>query len=135
MQEKLLPNYSKKIAFPIGILCIIGLFFIRIWPDSLLIDEHVTDWIFKDLLLVSLVVMILSREKEESPAIHETRYRELLNALTFGVIIVIYDSVANFFYSNGFEEMRSGYELLLMMLIYYLFSFFIRTKIKDPSRT
>lgn len=135
MQEKLLPNYSKKIAFPIGILCLIGLSFIRIWPDSLLIDEQVTDWIFKDLLLVSLVVMILSREKEESSAIHKTRYRELLNALTFGVIIVIYDSVANFFYSNGFEEMRSGYELLLMMLIYYLFSFFIRTKIKDPSST
>lgn len=130
MQDKLLPNYSKKIAFPVGILCLFGLIFTGTMATSVQIDETVIEWILKDLLLISLLVLVWSREKEESPAIQMARYRELLSAVIFGVILVIYDSIAH----EDPSEMRSSYQLMLMMLIYYLFLFFIRTKIKDPTR-
>lgn len=133
MEKKLLPNYSKKFALPAAVICIVSLIFTGPLAASIQVDENVVEWILKDLLLLSLVVIVLSREKEETQEIHKIRIRGLIEAIGFGVVVLIYDSVSNIFYQNGLEEMRSGYELMLMMLSYYLFFFFIKKNIK-PAR-
>ena len=133
MKTKLLPNYSKKIALPVAVICIVSLIFTGPLAASIQVNGSVLEWIINDLLLLSLIAMVFSREKEETLVIRKLRIRKLIEAVGFGVVVLIYDSVSNIFYQDGLEEIKSGYELILMMLVYYLFFFFIK-KHSKPAR-
>jgi hypothetical protein len=124
MTEKLLPNYSKKIALTIGIISIFSLIFNYFLGSNLIeIEPIIIEWTFKNIFLVSLLVLVFSKEKTESKEINTIRFQQLRNAVGFGVFIIVMDSLSEIIFWNGNFEMKSGFRIMIMILLYYLILF------------
>ena len=134
MNENLLPNHFKKIAFGIGIVALLALIFKYLFVDLFIIEQTRLEWIIKNIILISLIGVVFSREKNESKNIKELRLQELKGALGFGIIILFFDSVQELIFWDGDYEMKSGYELMVAMLLFHLVFFTYRkSKLKNDS--
>ncbi|WP_416448327.1 hypothetical protein ACH3PA_18310 [Leeuwenhoekiella sp. A2] len=134
MNEYLLPNYYKKIAFGIGIVALLALIFKYLFVDLFIIEQTRLEWIIKNIILISLVGIVFSREKNESKKIKELRLQELKGALGFGIIILFFHSIQELIFWDGDYEMKSGYGLMVAMLLFHLVFFTYRkSKLKNNS--
>ncbi len=134
MNEKLLPNSLKKIVLPIILIFIIGLVFSDPLADFMNLEVIRLNWILKDFILLSLILFVFSKEKIETPQIQKIRSKKLIDSLGFGVVVVIYDSLSAIFFSGESFEMKSSYELLILIFCYYLLSFYITKNIKEVAK-
>ncbi|MCY2686775.1 hypothetical protein [Salinimicrobium sp. TH3] len=124
MTEKLLPNYSKKIALTIGLISIFTLILIFSLGSNIKeIDPTILEWIFKNIFLVSLLVLVFSKEKKESLKINNIRLQQTRDALGFGVVVIVLDSLSEIIFWDGDFEMKSGFTIMVMVLLYYLIFF------------
>lgn len=127
IKENLLPNYFKIIGLVVAILSAALLWFMYANPESLPFTHlEIQKWIVKDMLLVSLLFMIFSREKKESQKIKMLRLDKAKRALIFGALLLIFDSVREMIFFDGKFEMKSGFELIVLILVFYLLVFLLR---------
>ncbi len=125
MSENLLPNYFKKIGLITGILSFIFLILVQFnqdW-DFVLIKQEVFKWIFKDLFLISLLFVSFSKEKSETDQIYKLRFQRLKQSVIFGGAVLILDSISELVFNYGDIVMKSGYEIMLMILFFYIVTF------------
>ncbi len=83
----------------------------------------ILEWIFKNILLVSLLVLVFSKEKTESQKINTIRFQQSRNALGFGVFVIVLDSLSEIIFWDGNFEMKTGFTIMVMVLLYYLIIF------------
>ena len=134
MKEYLLPNHYKKIAFVLGLIALASLIFQYLLTDVLIIEPTRLEWIIKDIILISLLGLTFSKEKNESKKIKELRLKDLKGALGFGVFVLIFDSVQELIFWDGNYEMKSGYEIMAGILLFHLIFFTYRkSKLKNHS--
>jgi hypothetical protein len=134
MNEKLLPNSLRKIVLPILLFLIIGLVFSDPIADYINLEIIRLNWILKDLILLSIIFFVFSKEKIETPRTQKIRAKKLIDSLGFGVVVVIYDSLSAIFFSGDSFEMKSSYEFLILIFSYYLLSFYISKNIKEVAK-
>ena len=126
IKENLLPSYSKKIAIVIAIVAIIAFFSKVLVAEIIAVDETRIGIIFKTLLIVSLFVLVFSKEKNESKDIKRLRSQELKGALLFGGFLLLVDSIQDVIFGEGSYETKSGDGLMIAILLFYLISFAIK---------
>ncbi len=134
MNEKLLPNSIRKIVLPILLFLILGLVFSAPLADFINLEEIRLSWVFKDLILLSIIAFVFSKEKNETSHVQKIRIQKLIECLGFGVVVVIFDSLSAIFYSQESFEMKNSYELLLLIFSYFLISFYITKNIKKVAK-
>lgn len=123
MSEKLLPNTYKKVAFAFGILALAALVFIYPLAEILEFQEIRLNRIIKDLFLISLVVMVFSKEKKETEAVDLLRLKVLKEAVGFAVFILLLESLQEIIFWNGEYEPETGHEIITAMLLFHLVVF------------
>ncbi len=126
MKEKLLPNYYKRIGLIFGSLSLIFLITNFFTQEFLNINQEIIEWILKDLLLISLLLITFTREKVESEKVMEIRYHKLKQSILFGGSVLILDSILELFSHYEKMEMKSGYHIMIMILLFYLVTFNFR---------
>ena len=126
MKENLLPNYFKKIGLIFGSLSIIFLISNLSYPDLVQSNQQLVKWIFKDLLLISLLLIAFAKEKNESEQLNKIRFEKLKQSVLFGGVVLIFDSISELAFDKGDMDMKTGYEIVLMILFFYLITYNLR---------
>lgn len=134
MKIILLPHYFKKIALLIFILAITTLIINTIYPEVFNIENSKINWILKILILASLLTSIFTKEKNETEKISQLRLNTILVSVGFGVAFLIIDTISQLIFSDGKYDMKSGYELMMIIFLYYFITFNIKKKIKNAAR-
>lgn len=134
MKLKLLPHYFKYITSSLIIIAIISLFLNATYPNFLNIETPIFNWIFKIFILGSLLLFVFTQDKNETEVISNLRLNNILRSVGFGVAFLIVDTLSEVFSSEGKFDMASGYEIVMICLIYHLISFYIRKNIKTVFR-
>lgn len=133
MKENLLPNYFKKIAISSGVLAII-LWLIIASTDIIAIEPSMLTWILKLVILASLFAYVFTKEKKETEKISELRITNIITAVGGVVAFLIMDTILELMSSSANYDMISGYEILLIMLLYHSVTFYFRKNIKTVVR-
>ena len=118
MKEKLLPRYWKMIASGIFVLAMAGWFFNAANPELIHLDPYISSWILKIIILISLLLFVSTREKEETQRTATLRSRCLRSAFKFGAFFLIYEFFAEIIFQGENAEIISGYELMILMLVF-----------------
>ncbi|WP_026933131.1 hypothetical protein [Christiangramia echinicola] len=123
MQVKLLPTHYKNIAFITGILSLLILIFNMFYQELFESNNLFFKWIFKNIFLISLLVFSFTQEKIETDEISLLRFERLKQAVIFGGVILVFDSISELIFYHGHIDMKSGYEIMVMVLLFYLITF------------
>lgn len=134
MNEKLLPHYWKMIALGIFVLTMATWFINIANPGLANIDPYKFGWIVKIIILLSLVLFISTKEKAENERTAQLRVSCLFSAVSLSVFFLIMEVFMEVLFEGENAEVISGYELMMVMLVYYYISFYIRKNIKTVSR-
>ena len=134
MKEKLLPRYWKMIASGIFVLAMAGWFFNAANPELIHLDPYISSWILKIIILISLLLFVSSKEKVENQRTAALRSSCIQSAFTFGAFFLVYEFFAEIIFQGENAEITSGYELMMLMLVFYYLSFYIKKNIKTVKR-
>lgn len=126
MKEKLLPNHYKKIGLIIAFLSLLLLITNIIDQDLVKLKQENIDWILKDIFLVSLLLMAFAREKLENTKLAEIRYEKLKQSVIFGGFVLIMDSLLQVIANYQMIQMKGGFHIMVMILLFYLITFNFR---------
>jgi len=126
MNDRLLPSQYKIIAIIIFIISVIA--FILKYPigDFVQLEQARINWIIKDIILISLLVITFSKDKNETQKVKELRIRELSGAVLFGGFLLIIQSIQELIFWNGQYEIEDGFEIMVAILLYYIILFNIK---------
>ena len=124
MIKNLLPPYYKKIGLISGLTFFALLLLTHFYPEQNLfsINQLKAEWIIKDIFLLSLLFIAFSKEKNETNEILELRFHKLKESILFGGVMIFYDSISIFGYSNN-DHLKSGFEILVLILVYFIIAF------------
>ena len=134
MKIVLLPHYFKKIALLIFILAMTTLIINTIYPGIINFENSKINWVLKILILASLLTSIFTKEKNETEKISQLRLNTILVSVGFGVAFLIIDTISELIFSDGKFDMKSGYELMMIIFLYYFITFNIKKNIKNAAR-
>mgnify|MGYP001056890845 CR=1 FL=1 len=123
MKQALLPNYYKKIGLGLFALSLIGFTLNLFYSDVISMDPQLLKWIFKDVLLIALLFIAFSREKEESEHLNTIRFEKLKDSVLVGGVFILLDSISELVFYDGNLDMSSGYKILIVMLLYYIITY------------
>jgi len=123
MNERLLPNYYKKIAFIIGITGIIAFILKVPLGDFVQLEQPRIGWILKDIILISLLIITFSKDKNETDKVKNLREQELRSAVIFGGFLLIINSIQEIIFWDGIYEIEDGFEIMVAILLYYIIVF------------
>ncbi|MFV8226471.1 hypothetical protein [Christiangramia aquimixticola] len=128
MKVKLLPNSFKLIGLIIGSLAVVAFlateFFIQL--HKTLMYGEVLQWIFKDLILLSLLMICFSKEKRENDKLIPIRFKHLKNAFVFGCLYWLIDSIWALIFSESPDQMIDAHEILVLIILFYSINFNLR---------
>ena len=133
MTKNLLPHYWKKVALGIFLFAII------IWianlanPELFRIDPFIMSRTLDIVILTSLLVLVLSKEKTEAPGYAGLRLNSLFTALTAGGFLLIIEFSMEILFKGDNAEITSGYELMIIVLVVYSITFYIKKNIKTVN--
>ena len=114
---KLLPNKYFKIGIGAAIISFIGMLFLKYLGDYGMLIQ-----LLRNVMLVSLLVITVSKDKEEDEMTMKLRSQAFVLAFIWGVLYAavqpIISIIANFFMSTESEEWTemSMYQVLLLPL-------------------
>ena len=134
MKENLLPRYWKMIASGIFALTMATWFLNAANPELINIDPYKFSWILKIIILISLLLFVSTKEKDENERTANLRSSCIRSAFTFGVFFLVYEFFAEILFQGQSAEIISGYELMMVMLVFYYLSFYIKKNIKTVKR-
>jgi len=118
MNKKLLPNFYKTIAFTVGVLALTALILKHYLVDLLPLEQERLGWIIKTIILISLLSITFSKEKNESAELSDLRAQELKGAVGFGGFVVLLNSVQEIIFWDGSYEVKSAYGIMLGILFF-----------------
>ncbi|CAL68430.1 hypothetical protein [Christiangramia forsetii] len=121
--KKLLPSYFKLIGVALIIISIVILIINYSFKDLFTMDQNIFKWIFKDLILLGAIFISFSYQKNETSQITEMRFGKFANALLFGTMLFFLDTIMELIFNSGEFELKSAYEILLTILIYFIIVF------------
>ena len=126
MTDKLLPNYYKKIGLTVAgvslFLLIINTPYLKFYN----FNPEILDWILKDIILVALLMIAFAKEKVESRKITEIRFNKLKQSVIFGGFVLIMDSLSQIVIHSQVTNMKDGFYIMIMILLFYLITFNFR---------
>ena len=124
MKEKSTPNYFKKIGFILACLSFLFLFINHFNPDLIETNEELIKWIFKDILLISLLYIAFGNCKNESKNLIKLKFKALKSAFLIGAGILIFESITEMAFNKGGIDVKSGYEIVVIILVLYLINYY-----------
>ncbi|MCH4822095.1 hypothetical protein ML462_02830 [Gramella lutea] len=126
MKVVLLPNYFKKIGIITGLISSLCYFVFGIDHEMLDLsyDREVVGFITKDMIVISLLFIAFAKEKSQIQNLDTIRFEKLKQAMIFGAVILIYDSISEIIFRSGEMEMESGYEVMITGLLFYIVTFY-----------
>ncbi|WP_300441973.1 hypothetical protein [Christiangramia sp.] len=126
MNDRLLPNQYKLIAFVIFIISIIA-FILKIpLADLVQLEQARMSWIIKDIVLISLLIITFSKDKNETQKVQNLRVQELRGAVIFGGFILLIHSIQEILFWDGRYQIEDGFELMIAILLYYIIVFNVK---------
>lgn len=134
MKENLLPHYWKLISLGIFVLTMTLWFVNAANPELINLDPYKFSWILKIIILLSLLLFVSTKEKTETERTAALRSNSLQSAFTFGAFFLVYEFFAEILFQGENAEIISGYELMMLMLVFYYLNFYIKKNIKTVKR-
>ena len=134
MKENLLPHYWKKIALGIFVLAMAIWFINAANPELINVDPYKFSWILKIAILFSLLLFVSTKEEVENERYTRLRLKCLFSAITVGVLIPTLEVFTEVLFQGENAEITSGYELMMVVLLVYYLSFYIKKNIKTVKR-
>ncbi|MFV9482315.1 hypothetical protein ACNI3T_00680 [Christiangramia sp. ASW11-125] len=126
MNDRLLPNQYKLIAFVIFIISIIA-FILKIpLADLVQLEQARMSWIIKDIVLISLLIITFSKDKNETQRVQNLRVQELIGAVIFGGFILLIHSIQEILFWDGRYQIEDGFELMIAILLYFIVVFNVK---------
>ncbi|MGA9324519.1 MAG: hypothetical protein WBV11_03590 [Salegentibacter sp.] len=119
----LLPNRIKWIGLSTAAISILAIVLAFFFAEQIGIDKEVVFSIGKIFFLMSLLFLVFSEEKEESELLKKLRLKHLTSAILFSGLILIIDSLWALFSITDGKNTKSGMEILIIILLYYLILF------------
>ena len=119
----LLPNRVKWIGFSTAAISILAIALAFFFAEQIGIDKEIVFSIGKIFFLMSLLFLVFSEEKEESELLRKLRLKHLTSAILFSGLILIIDSLWELFSITDGKNTKSGMEILIIILLYYLILF------------
>ena len=130
MTKNLLPHFWRKISIGLFSLAI-GLWILNTTSsESLDLEPFLFGWIFKTMILASLLLFVFSREKLEKEKYAQLRINSLFSAVPAGGFLVIFEFFSEVLFEGEKAEITSGYRIMVFVLLMYYLNFYIRRKIK-----
>lgn len=123
---RLLPLPFKKVAF--GIMIFIVLLIILTISKIIPLDKSSTKVISKTGILISLLLLALTKNKIEDELTSKIRLKALASSFIFGVGYVIAEPFISVFFQNGFLSNKGATEILITMLLFYFMTFYFMLK-------
>ena len=123
MKDNLLPNKYQKIGLILGIISILVLIPYYFDLEFLISKNLAIKDIFKNILLTSILLIAFSKEKHETDQTKKIRLDSLKRAILFGGLILILESVLKLILDSTNFGIRSGYEIMVLILLFYLIIF------------
>lgn len=134
MKDILLPHSWKMIALGIFVLAMAVWFINAANPEFINLDPYKFSWILKIIILTSLLLFVFTKEKDENERIAQLRSRCLFTAVMVGVIILIMEVFMEILFQGENAEITTGYELMMVVLLVFYLSFYIKKNIKTVKR-
>ncbi|WP_324719374.1 hypothetical protein [Salinimicrobium sp. HB62] len=128
MNHNLLPYFWKKIALGIFVLTITIWFINAANPDLIDLNAFKVSWSLKMGLLISLLLFVASKEKTETQRYSRLRLDSLFGAMIAGGIYLIVEFVMEILFQGESAARTGGYKLMMIMLVLYALSFYIKKK-------
>lgn len=126
---RLLPNYFKKIAF--GFILLFILLAILTKYQILPFDKDIIKAITKTGLLISLLLLALTKDKIEDELTLRIRLRAFTFSFFVGVVNVILEPYMNLLLKGSFLSTKGTDQLIFSMIFFYFIMFFL---LKRSSR-
>ena len=123
---RLLPRNFKKVAF--GIMLISGLLVVLYILKVLMIDKEIVKTIAKSGFLISLLLLVITRNKIEDELTLRIKLKALSASFIYGVVIVILEPFINLLFDGSFLQDKGVTELLISMFFFYFLMTFIMKK-------
>lgn len=127
---RFLPNYCKKIAFVL-LISAIAFMLLSVVIDFG-IDPKLSKTLAKNAILVSLLILVISKDKHEDINVLKARFLAFIGSFTFGVVFAILTPVFEYFFAKKNIAYVGVSELLFAMFFFY-FWIFITQKLKYKS--
>lgn len=118
----LLPSRFKMLGLSTAAVAILAIAVSFLFAEEIGIDKGILLNIGKLLFLFGLLFASFSKEKKESLHLKKLRLKNLTSAIIFGSVMTGLDLLWKLVYRSDLET-KSGYEILVMILIYYLLLF------------
>ena len=117
---RLLPNYFRKIAFSLLVISIAGFIVLK----SLSLSNELIKEISINGILISLLLLAISKDKFENELAVQSRLHSFAFAFVFGVILVIVNPYTNLLFDGTYVADYNSHTLLFSMLIFYFIMYF-----------
>ena len=121
---RLLPGSCKFVAFGIMVLTVI--FFLLVAFDRIIMERDIIFAITKTGLLISLLMLTLTRHKREDEVISEIRLKAIALTFIFGVVYVIVEPFVSLIFQDGFiSDMGVGQLMITLFSFYFIIFYFM----------
>ena len=117
---RLLPHIYKRIGLMISAITSVLLLLPLFTVDLFYSDLAYVEFGLKTVLLISLLMMVFARDKKESDELNLIRYDKLKRSLLFVAGWFIIESLLDTFILEKNQSSISGYEMLIILLLFYL---------------
>jgi hypothetical protein len=132
-QIGIFPNYFKKIGISILILFFFPALIFKLLDLSSYIQYKILlSEITTPVFIVGLFFIAWSKEKSENSYIHLLRYRALAIAFSFSVGWVLIAPLTDFLFEISVGDNKAT-DVVINMLLIYLFVFYITKKVPQPE--
>ncbi len=122
----LLPISFKKVSFGIMTLCV--LLVVLTISEILPIDKYLVKIISKTGILVSLLLLALTKNKIEDELTSRIRLKAFASSFIFGVGYVIVEPFVHLLFHDNFLSDKGVTELLITMFLFYFLTFYSMLK-------
>lgn len=119
----LLPNYFKKIALVLLIISILTA--ILAASGIVFVADPFFKEITKNFALLSMLILVLSKEKTEDELISRIRLQSFTVAFIYGVVMVFINPYLNLLFGDSFITDQRLSSLMFSMFFFYFFVFYI----------
>lgn len=124
MKSFLLPVHFKKIASVLAILSFLVLTINHFNSEFFGLDEHVVEWGSKNGLLIFLLIIAFGKGRNESKDLNQLKFKSLKSAVLLAAGILIFESLVEAIFSKDDMDIKSGYEILFFILMFYFINFY-----------
>jgi|TARA_B110000093_G_C12862693_1_gene364163 hypothetical protein len=123
---RLLPGHFKKVAF--GIMLLSALLVVLYILKVLTIDKEIVETTAKSGFLISLLLLVITRNKIEDELTLRIRLKAFTASFIYGVVIVIVEPFINLLFGDSFLSDKGVTELLINMFFFYFIMMFLMKK-------